>query len=129
MYRYYSTQRPITPGAIPMRSDIVSIKNFDHKKECEEIGCMAYGYVEYASRLTKKEISDYELVSAERKKWYCVTTIVYDNGKATAKITSSEFSSVQPENTFNSLRDKDIWNDWYDSAGEAEQAVNEVMED
>ena len=128
MYRYYSTQRPITPGAIPMRSDIVSIKNFDHKKECEEIGRMAYGYVEYASRLTKKEISDYELVSAERKKWYCVTTIVYDNGKATAKITSSEFSSVQPENTFNSLRDKDIWNDWYDSAGEAEQAVNEVME-
>ena len=88
---------------------------------------MAYGYVEYASRLTKKEISDYELVSAERKKWYCVTTIVYDNGKAISKITSSEFSSVQPENTFNSLRDRDIWNDWYDSAGEAEQAVNEVM--
>lgn len=59
--RYYATQRPIMPGAIPRRSDITDIVNFDRRTFCPEIGRMAWGYVEFTNPLTQKEIDDYEL--------------------------------------------------------------------
>ena len=52
-YRYYSTQRPLTPGSCP-RAGVQEVVNYDEKKFCEEIGMDAWGFVEYTRELTKQ---------------------------------------------------------------------------
>ena len=49
MYRYYSTLRPITPGAYPKPADnpAMLIHNFDNREYVGKIGREAWGYVEY----------------------------------------------------------------------------------
>ena len=61
--KYYSTQRPLMPGCCP-RAGVQEVVNFDDKKFCDEIGCEAWGFVEYNRELTQDEIDDYELVPA-----------------------------------------------------------------
>ena len=56
-YRYYLTQRPPAPGAIPRGSK--NTVSFDTKQEVD--GLEAWGYVEYDKPLTDEQISDYEL--------------------------------------------------------------------
>ena len=56
-YRYYLTQRPPAPGAIPRGSK--NTVSFDTKQEVD--GLEAWGYVEYDKPLTEQQISDYEL--------------------------------------------------------------------
>lgn len=65
-YRYYSTQRPVTPGAYPKPKDnpAVSIHNFDNREYVPEIWRAAWGYVEYDKPLDGKDIYSYELVPA-----------------------------------------------------------------
>ena len=36
--RYYSTQRPVTPGSFPSGYAVEEIVNFDRKTHCDEIG-------------------------------------------------------------------------------------------
>ena len=60
MYKYYLTQRGPGPGCQPKGCNITC--DYGFKKHVEEIGCNAWGYVEYKNRLTVKEISDYELI-------------------------------------------------------------------
>ena len=62
--RYYSTQRPVTPGSYPKRKDneITEIYNYDDKTYIEEIGREAWGYIDYLYPLTEKEMNDYELI-------------------------------------------------------------------
>ena len=67
-YRYYSTQRPLTPGSCP-RAGVQEVVNYDEKKSCEEIGMDAWGFVEYTRELTKQEADDYELTPAGLKKF------------------------------------------------------------
>ena len=43
MVKYYSTQRPVSPGTFP-REGAGRIVNFDNKQFCEEIGRDAWGY-------------------------------------------------------------------------------------
>lgn len=57
--RYYSTQRPITPGAYP-KENVISIKNFHDKKYVSEIGGDAWGYVEYDCELPEEKVRAYE---------------------------------------------------------------------
>ena len=57
------------------------------------------------------------------KTWYCVTTAYYDNGKATAAITSIVEAEDKPEGSYTSARDRDVYLDWYGSLTEAEKAV------
>ena len=61
--KYYSTQRPLMPGCCP-RAGVQEVVNFDDKKFCKEIGCEAWGFVEYNRELTQDEVDDYELTPA-----------------------------------------------------------------
>lgn len=61
--RYYSTQRPITPGSYPKSpfNDVLQVVNFETRTYCEEIKCRAYGYIEYKYPLHPKDVESYEL--------------------------------------------------------------------
>ena len=63
--RYYSAQRPLTPGAFPGKA--LEIVNYDEKTYVEEIGMEAWGYVEYASPLAPETAKAYELTPEGRK--------------------------------------------------------------
>ena len=126
MARYYSTQRPVMPGGYPKKADVVEIKNFDAKTFCEEIGKEAWGYIDYQGELTKDEADAYELVLGGMKTYYCVTSSVDDKGKVRAAITSVIDAVYKPENSFKSLKRKDIYTDWFESREEAEKLVEEA---
>jgi hypothetical protein len=66
VYRYYSTERPISLGTYPKAKDNVpvNIENFNIREYVPEIGYEAYGYLEYEHKLTDKQIFDYELYPA-----------------------------------------------------------------
>ena len=59
MYRYYSTQRPVTPGTFPGKP--THIHNFDSRENVCGGQMRAWGYVEYEKPLTEKQMKDYEL--------------------------------------------------------------------
>ena len=62
--RYYSPQRPVTPGSFPKPEGnrILEIHNFDKRTYCREAGRDCWGYIDYEKPLTEKEASAYELV-------------------------------------------------------------------
>ena len=60
--RYYLTQRPPMPGAIPRGA--IAVAEYDGREFVREINRAAYGWAEYDHPLTKREIEDYELVEA-----------------------------------------------------------------
>lgn len=61
-YRYYSTQRPISPGTYPNgENKPISIENFDERQPVENGQLQAWGYLEYAKPLSQKEMKEYEL--------------------------------------------------------------------
>lgn len=128
MHRYYSTMRPVMLGGFPKSREILEIRNFDRREFVEEIGRKAWGYIEYAEPLTDQEAEEYELTSAEKKTWYCVTSSFDDRGRVTAAITNTCEAVVKPERRFVSTRRKDIYNDWYGSIEEANRAVKEARE-
>jgi hypothetical protein len=63
IYRYYSTERPVSIGTYPKVKDNkpVNIENFDLKTYVDEIKCEAYGYLEYEKPLTSTQAATYEL--------------------------------------------------------------------
>lgn len=66
--KYFSTQRPLTPGAFPNHlHHPVNLVNFDQKVFREEIGREAWGYVEYAEPLDPDTVRNYELTPAPIK--------------------------------------------------------------
>lgn len=128
MFRYYSEQRPILLGGFPKSIDVERIENFDTKKFCEEIGREAWGYIEYREELSKKEVDAYEFTLGGMKTYYCVTTTVYDDGKIIAAITSVVEAACKPENSSNSLKRRDVYNDWFDNPEEAKEWIKEAKE-
>lgn len=124
--RYYSTQRPVMPGGLPRNMDIEKIENFDTRIFCEEIGREAWGYIEYRSLLSDEEMDLYELTPGGMKLYYCVTTSFNDKGNVAAAITKTKEAVSKPENSFKSLKRKDIYNDWFESMEEAEEFVEEA---
>ena len=80
MYRYYSIHRPIGPGTFPKPSGnkIVSYKNFDRLKFCEQIGRDAWGYLEYENPVSPDLLRNYELVEADERRQFTVqiTTVI-----------------------------------------------------
>lgn len=66
MYRYYSTERPVSPGAFPKLADnpVRHIKNFNARAYVGKIGREAWGYLEYEKPLAKEQIVAFELVPA-----------------------------------------------------------------
>lgn len=124
--RYYSTQRPITPGSCP-RTGIRNIVNFVEKTFCDDIQMEAYGYIETEDQLEESEIARYELVPDELKTFWCVTTAFYDDGYVTSSITDTKKCAVKPYNNFTETSKKDIYIDWFDSEEEANQYVQEAL--
>lgn len=124
--RYYSTQRPVMLGGFPRKADVVEIKNFDVKTFCEEIGKEAWGYIEYQAELTKEEANAYELTLGGMKTYYCVTSSVDDKGKVRAAIINVIDAVCKPENSFKSLKHKDIYIDWFESWEEVEKRIEEA---
>ncbi len=126
MFKYYSTQRPVMPGGILKSREAVKIENFDTRKFCEEIGRDAWGYIEYPEALTKEEVDAYELVLGGMKTYYCVTTSINDSGKVLAAITSVVDAVCKPENSFQSLKRRDVYHDWFVDLEEAKKFVEEA---
>lgn len=126
MARYYSTQRPVMPGGFPKKTAVEKIENFDTKTFCEEIGREAWGYIEYQTELTKEEADAYELALGGMKLYYCVTSSIDDKGKVRAAITNIIEATCKPENSFKSLKRKDIYTDWFESQEEAEKFAEET---
>ena len=68
--RYYSTQRPVSPGSYPT-GVVISIVNFDTKRYVHEIGGNAWGYIEYGIELSTEDAHAYELVPAPPVRHRC----------------------------------------------------------
>lgn len=62
LYRYYSTQRPVSNGTYPGKPE--NIQNFNDRQEVCGGQMRAWGYLEYKEPLTEKQMSDYELKPA-----------------------------------------------------------------
>ena len=60
MYKYYMTQRPPMPGAMP-KLDLVNIQCLDPNDIISWLGKGAYALLTYSQPLSGKDISDYEL--------------------------------------------------------------------
>lgn len=63
-YRYYSSQRPVSPGSFPkpVGNGVLEIVNFDRRTPCYDANCDAWGYIEYEKPLSKELARCYELV-------------------------------------------------------------------
>ncbi|MEY8001569.1 hypothetical protein AB8U03_15475 [Clostridium sp. Mt-5] len=72
MYRYYSTERPVSLGTYPkIRGNMpINIENFKTKIYVHEINREAYGYLEYEHELTDKQIFGYELCTGRNRARY-----------------------------------------------------------
>lgn len=125
MVRYFSTQRPVSPGSYP-RGGALKAVNFEEKTFCEEIGREAWGVIEYAAPLPAAEAAEYELTMEGTKTFWCVTTSVDDRGRVRAAITGFVEDVTKPENSFRSLARKDIYNDWFSDHEEAVKYVEEA---
>ena len=120
--RYYSTQRPVTPGSYPSSYEVSEICNFDQKTFCEEIGREAWGYIDFTEELPDDEAERWGVTRAGLKTFWCVTSSFDDRGRVVSHITRS----VEAENSFKSTARKDIYNDWFDSLEAAEAHVEEA---
>ena len=124
--RYYSTQRPVQPGGYPKKKTVVDIQNFDQRLFCEAIGMDAWGYIDYSEALSEKEVADYELVPEGVKTFWSVTSMFYDDGRVVSHITSTIRAAKPPENASKSLKNKDVYIEWFDSEEAAMQHVKEA---
>ena len=87
MYKYYTTQRPPTPGAIPKGA--VNVNDFGCKKKVEG-NIEAYGWVEYNDKPSNAK--DYELLSeAELKADKQLETIK----EVKAKLKASNHTNIK----------------------------------
>ena len=77
--KYYSSERPIAPGSVPVPSGnrILKIKNYDCATLILGTGLPIafWGMVEYENPLTTQECEDYELIPEDSQKWYCLQTM------------------------------------------------------
>lgn len=88
-HKYYSIMRPVSIGTFPDNGTILGIVNFDNQQMVESIGKMAWGYINYGKPLTKKQISDYELV-AEHPAYYEDKQLICDYLLETLKLTRGQ---------------------------------------
>lgn len=126
--KYYSTQRPITPGTCPNK-DGMQVVNFEDRQYIEAIGREAWGYVEYTEDITPEEAAEYELVPEGLNVWYCVMSKIDDRGRCTlAKVTATAEAAAQPESTCKSTSRADIWADWFPTLEAANAFIKEALQ-
>lgn len=92
--RYYTTQRPVSPGSVP--GGMTDFQNFPVKTYCEDICREAWGWVEYPSDLTAAQVDQYELVPAGMRIWWSVIKTIQGD-KVTAKLGLVTEAIEQPE--------------------------------
>lgn len=126
MTKYYSERRPLLPGGYPEKSKALQIVNFDERIYCEEIAAEAWGYIEYSEPLSAEQAEAYELTLAGQKKFWGVTSTVYDNGRVISAITSVITAVRTPENKEKELTRKTIYVDWFSSEEEATKFVEDA---
>ena len=86
MYRYYSTQRPVSIGTYPKDTgEPETIVNFDQREMVDGGKAQAWGYLEYKEPLTAKQIASYELRPAESQQEKPAEKTEENEKKATAK--------------------------------------------
>lgn len=61
--------------------------------------------------------------SQKQTTWYCVVTTVFDDGKVVANIVDAVERREKPEAVNQSLQDKDIYVEWFDSIYAARKAI------
>lgn len=122
-HRYFCSAHPPVPGSIPCPEKTVRVEDFDEKEFCPEIGGEAWGCADYTEPLDEEQCMNYGLIPEGMKPYWCVTTTYRDSGSVSAAITIMIRAMEKPENQFLSLRDRDIYNDWFDSLKEAEMFV------
>ena len=120
MNRYYSRMRPLCPGTFPT-SGAQNILNYEDRMYVEEIGCKAWGYVEYNRELSQEEIDAYELIPADLKPFWVVVSSYYNDGRTNANIVDKVLRRSKPEIVIRSTPRKDVYIDYFDSIEEAEQ--------
>lgn len=78
-YRYYSTQRPLGPGAFPRPAGnrVEDITNYDRRTYIEELGREAWGSIDYEQPLTPEDARAYELTEAGLTR-YTVQFLIID---------------------------------------------------
>lgn len=123
--RYYSTQRPVTPGSYP-KDGATYIENYSQPNFFHEIGMAAWGFIDYDRELTAEEAAQWELTPEGMKTWWGVVTTFDNNGRVTAAVTRTVRATEKPERSFTETKRKDIYLDWFDSQEEAEEFVAEA---
>lgn len=68
VYKYYSLARPVMPGTFPKKGNVENIKNYDERILVDDIGRLAWGYIEYSEPITRAQCNDYEL-EPDREAW------------------------------------------------------------
>ena len=122
--KYYSTQRPISPGSIP-GDGLANIENFGTPHFVPEISREAWGWAEYNRDLSENEISDYELVPAGMRIWWSV--IKTERGdKTTASLGPVTEAAEQPEKRFYAGNGKRVLMTWMTSREAAERLVDDL---
>lgn len=130
--KYYSTERPLTPGAFPNNSQQpCNIVNFDNKRYCEEVGREAWGYIEYEKPLPQTVAKHYDLVQEGVFTWHSVTATYFEDGKLrTIKHSGTEESVDKPkEHNVKFGKGRRIEVMWFKTYAEAEDYYNKIKEE
>lgn len=126
--RYYSTQRPVTPGSYPNPEGnaVLEIVNFDSKTYREELGRDAWGYIEYEKPLTEGETKSYELIP-EGVIWYPVTVSSRKHGGG-LRVTSGNIvrSAQRPADTKGDTKKMQFKTRYFSSWEEAQRVMNVI---
>lgn len=120
--------RPIGPGSYPKVENLTveEIHNFGERVLCQQIGRMAWGYIDYSGKLPETVAKRYELVPEGRKIWYCVVSSFFNDGSVVANIVDEVEADEKPENSSHSTSRKDVYLDWFDDYDEAISFVKEA---
>lgn len=122
--RYYSTQRPVTPGSYP-KNGAIYIENYSQPNFFHEINRAAWGFIDYDRELTAEEAAQWELTPDGMKTWYGVVSTFDNRGRVTAAVTRIVQAVERPEREYKSTIRKDIYLDWFDTREEADHFVAE----
>lgn len=57
------------------------------------------------------------------KKYYCVSTTIFDNGNILSSICSSKFAEERPKSTMEVSTKEDRYYDWFSSIDDAEEFI------
>lgn len=57
------------------------------------------------------------------KKYYCVATTIYDNGRVQSSVASTKFAKEKPQSKMRVSTNADYYWDWFDTPEEAQEFI------